>query len=175
LRHRRDRNNKEEEEVVVRRIASSSSPLPRRTSTGSVDAAATNRVQVALPQLVHESLVRHSAVAAASTEGTPGSASRRALDSYRIPRGGVRPSDSASQLKSMGYRMQAKQLEERKSTAPSTKQVPLAPLHPGTQIRRVLVPIPQGAPLPRTGLAEVASAGGSSLPRTASTHRSALY
>jgi hypothetical protein len=159
LRHRRDRNNREEEEVVVRRIASSSSPLPRRTSTGSVDAAATNRVQVALPQLVHESLVRHSAVAAASTEGTPGSAPRRALDSYRIPRGGVRPSDSASQLKSMGYR----------------KQVPLAPLHPGTQIRRVLVPIPQGAPLPRTGLAEVASAGGSSLPRTASTHRSALY
>ena len=72
---------------------------------------------------------------------------------FRIPKGGVRPCDSASQIR----------------TGPGPDVVDEEPYSPPASVRRVLLP-----DMPRN-LADVAGSGGSSLARTSSTKHSVQY
>ncbi len=136
-----------------------SASLDTHASDGSLERKA-NRITVPGSLLPRESMVRGSI------------APEQVCFPFRIPTGGIRPSDSASQIRPP---------KAPPATAPTRYAASMPPMTNTEEIRRVVLPAPIAAPAAtahKKGLAEVAAvAGGSSL-GTASrshSHRSSLY
>jgi hypothetical protein len=140
-----DQGGDKEEPVAASSMLSSSSAL-----------ATTNRVTVPLKEaLPHESMIRASAVALSAPP-------------FRIPRGGVQPSDSASQLKSPT------------EPGPTTKPRNEMRAEHESDVRKVVVlPLPPAyLSTKQKGVADIAAAAGSSRiggSTSSSNRHSSLY